>query len=81
MMFVSTEQSRQKEVSGILKALYDGTPKPYPNGYMMLFIPHTTGHYPSPEFRQRILFNHDQYIGDEAAFSIGGFQDLHNIIT
>jgi hypothetical protein len=28
------------------------------------------------EFHSKVLFNHDQYNGDEAAFSIGGFQDL-----
>jgi hypothetical protein len=48
---------------------------------MMLFIPILEGQQPSTEFRKIILFNHEQYLGDEAAFSIGGFKDLKNQVT
>jgi hypothetical protein len=73
MIFISAEQSRASETSELFKKLYDGSPKAYPNGYMMLFIPLLEGHQPSNEFQAKILFNHDKYIGEEAAFSIGGF--------
>jgi hypothetical protein len=47
---------------------------------MMLFIPPIDGHQPSSKFRAKILFNHLQFQGEDAAFSIGGFQDLKNMI-
>jgi len=71
MIFVSAEQSKAKETPELFKTLYA-----YPNGYMMLFIPLLEGHLHLTEFRTKILFNHNQYIGEEGAFSIGGFQDL-----
>jgi hypothetical protein len=39
-------------------------------------IPMLEGHQPSNEFHSRILFKHEKFIGEEEAFSIGGFQDL-----
>jgi hypothetical protein len=80
MTFVSAEQSKSKETVDLFKKLYDGSPKAYPNGYMMLFIPPIDGHQPSSKFRAKILFNHLQFQGEDAAFSIGGFQDLKNMI-
>jgi hypothetical protein len=76
MIFVSAEQSKARETADLFKKLNDGSPKAYPNGYMMLFIPLLEGHQPSNEFCAKVLFNHEKYIGEEEAFSIGGFQDL-----
>ncbi len=36
-------------------------------------IPMLEGHQPSNEFHSRILFKHEKFIGEEEAFSIGGF--------
>jgi len=80
MIFISAEQSKTKETVDLFKHLYDGSPKSYLNGCMMLFIPLIDGQQPTPEFRAKILFNHLQFLGEEAAFSTGGFQDLKNII-
>jgi hypothetical protein len=80
MIFVSAEQSRAQETIDLFKQIYDGTPKAYPNGYMLLFIPLSEGQQPSPEFRSKVLFNHSQFLGDEAAFSFGGLQDLKTLI-
>jgi hypothetical protein len=73
MIFVSAEQSKTKETVDLFKALYDGSPKAYPNGYMMLFIPLIDGHQPTQEIWNKILFDHIQFQGEEAAFFIGGF--------
>ena len=85
MPFVSSEHSRQKEVTYLLKSIYDGTiydgtKKMYPNGSMMLFIPHSTILNASIDFKTKILFNHNKFIGDETLFSIGELQDLNSII-
>jgi hypothetical protein len=80
MIFVSAEQLRAKETIDLLKQIYDGTPKAYPNGYMLLFIPLMEGQQPSPEFRSKVLFNHLQFLGEEATSSIGGLQDLKTMI-
>jgi len=80
MIFISAEQSKAKETLELFKKLYDGSPKAYPNGYMMLFIPLMDGDIHSTEFRSKILYNHDQYVGEESAFSIGGFQDIKTSI-
>jgi hypothetical protein len=80
MLFVSSEHSRQKEVTYLLKSIYDGTKKMYPNGSMMLFIPHSTISNASIDFKTKILFNHNKFIGDETLFSIGELQDLNSII-
>jgi hypothetical protein len=39
MIFVSAEQSKAIETIELLKTIYNGSPKVYPNGNMMLFIP------------------------------------------
>jgi hypothetical protein len=59
-----------------MKELYDREPKQYPQGSMMLFIPLTEWTHYSPEYRAKILFNHDKFNGDEAAVCIGGLNDL-----
>lgn len=81
MLFVSAEKSQANEVANLFKNIYDGTPKSYPNRSMVLFISLFDIQHSSPEFRDKIVFNHDKYIGDETLFSIGGFQDLKNEFT
>jgi hypothetical protein len=45
------------------KMLYDGSSKQYPQGSMMLFILLTEGAHAAPEYRAKILFNHDKFYG------------------
>ncbi len=80
MIFVSAEQSKAKATTKIFKKLYEDSHKAYPNWYMMLFIPLLDSHHHSTEFPSKVNFNHEQYISEEAAFSIGGFQDLKSQI-
>jgi hypothetical protein len=81
MLFVSAELSRREEVSDIFKIISDGTQKSDPNGNMSLFIPIGNVTKATPEFRLKIIFNHDKHIGDETLFCIGGFNDLNTHIT
>jgi len=78
---VSSEKSKQEEVSNLLKSIYDGTQKSYPNGSMMVFVPIADLYGSSSDFRTKLQFNHDKYIGDETLFCIGGFQNLNNLVT
>jgi len=48
---------------------------------MMVFIPIADLFNSPPEFRSKLQFNHEKYIGDETLFSIGGFQNLNNLVT
>jgi hypothetical protein len=80
MIFVSAEQSHVQETIQLFKQIYNGTPKAYPNGYMLLFIPLLEGQQPTSKFRSKVLFNHSQFLGEEAAFSIGGLQDLKTMV-
>lgn len=80
MLFVSGERSHQETLINIFKTMYDGAPKEYPNGAMMVFLPLTDGSQYSPEYRTKIVFNHEKFIGDEAAICIGGLHDLRNMI-
>jgi len=80
MLFVSSEHSRQEEVIHLLKTLYDGAKKIYPNGSMMLFILHSMFSNASSDFKNKILLNHNRFIGDESLFSIGSLKDLDSLI-
>jgi len=72
MIFIHTEKSKQHEVTQVLTNIYDGTSKKYPNGNMMLFIPmHDNIKYDS-HYRQKVIYIHEQYLGDEVAISIHG---------
>jgi hypothetical protein len=75
IIFVSTERSRQEEVSSLFKTIYNSTKNCYPNGSMMLFVP-STDLTSSNDLCNNIFFNHTQYIGEETLISIGGLQDL-----
>jgi len=80
MLFVSSEKSKQDQIINFFKKLYDGDTKEYPQGSMMLFIPLTESTHYSPEYRTKILFNHDKFNGEEAAVCIGGLHNLKTVI-
>jgi hypothetical protein len=80
MIFVTAERSKQDNVRDIFKAIYDGTPKAYPRGEMMLFIPTRNGEQYSNDQRDKFIFNHEQYLGDEEIMAIHGLQDLNTQI-
>jgi hypothetical protein len=54
MLFLSTEKSRQEEVSHLFKSIHDGTQKNYPNATVMLFIPLQEIKLSSLEFCKKI---------------------------
>ncbi len=76
MLFVSAEKSKMDEVSTLLKTIYKGAPKSYPNGSMMLLIPIHEIQPSSTNLRTKTFFNHEKDIGNATLFSIGGFNDL-----
>jgi hypothetical protein len=47
---------------------------------MMLFIPFTESTHHDANYCQKMLYNHNQFNGEEAAFIIGGFRDLQMLI-
>jgi hypothetical protein len=78
MIFVSAEKSRTTEVATLFSTIYDGTPKAYPNGAMMIFLPmHEDTPY-TPEYRQKLIYNHESFIGKEDAITINRLQNLNN---
>ncbi len=81
MIFVTSEKSKQQQLSEYFQTLYDGSCKEYPNGAMLLFIPLLENTQLTPEYRNKIIYNHERYLGEEAAICIGGLQDLKNITT
>ncbi len=70
MLFVLGERSHQEVITNIFKTLYNGAPKEYPNGAMMVFLPLTDGSLYSLEYRTKIIFNHEKFIGDEATICV-----------
>ncbi len=81
MLFVLAEKSKQEEVTTIFIRLYDGSPKEYPNGSTMPFIPLHEGTHTALEYREKILYNHDKFHGDKAVICIGGLVDLNTKVT
>jgi hypothetical protein len=47
---------------------------------MMVFLPLTEGSLYTPEERHRFIFNHESFLGNEAALCIGGLNDLNTLI-
>jgi hypothetical protein len=80
MLFISAKKSLQEEGSTLMKLIYNGTPKIYPNGYMMLFVPLHEIMRSTNKFRSKSAFNHEKYVGNKALFCIGGLHDLNNHI-
>jgi hypothetical protein len=81
MIFIHAEKSKQHEVAKVLSNIYDGTSKAYPNGLMLLFIPLYDNVRYDADYRQKVLFNHELYLGDEEGITIRGLQDLDMHIT
>jgi hypothetical protein len=80
MLFISAEKSKQNVVATFFRDLYDGSKRDYPNGAMMLFVPLYDGVNYSPEQRNKIIYNHESFLGAEEAISIGGLADLNTPI-
>jgi hypothetical protein len=83
MIFVRAERSKKELVHEFFLELYDGTPKKYPRGDILLFIPVTSkleADYTN-EQRAKYLFNHTTYIGDQDCAAILGLSDLNNEVT
>lgn len=80
MIFISAERSKQDVLTEFFRKLYDGVPKEYPNGNMMLFIPMNEHMQYSTEYRQKLIYNHEAFIGSEEAITINGLQNLNNKI-
>jgi hypothetical protein len=78
MLFVCSKKSCQHKVAHFFSTLYDGTSKAYPNGIMMLFIPLHDNIEAS--YCQKVIFNHNKYLGDETALAIQGLNNLSTII-
>jgi hypothetical protein len=80
MIFISTERSKQDTVREIFKVIYDGTAKTYPRGEMVLFIPTRNGDQFTNEQREKIIFNHETYLGNEEIAAIHGLNNLNTSI-
>jgi len=83
MIFVRSERSKKDEATTFFLKLYDGTPKRYPRGDMLLFIPVTSkldAEYTDTQ-RAKYLFNHQAYLGDEDCFAIFGLSNLETLLT
>jgi len=75
MIFIQAERSTQHLVGEFFSKMYDGSSKPYPNGIMMLFIPLYDNIQHEPAYRQKVIYNHERYIGEEEAICIHGLQN------
>ena len=80
MIFVQTERTKQHEVGKFFSQLYDGTSKQYPNGIMLLFIPLYDNIRHEPAYRQKVIYNHERYLGEEEALCIHGLQDFNTTV-
>jgi len=81
MLFVSGEKSKQEEIMEFFKAIYNGDSKQYPNASMMLFIPFIKGTHMAQQYRDKIIFNHQQYNGQGKVLAVGGLSDLQTEVT
>lgn len=50
--------------------------KSYPRGEMLLFIPTHYGDQYSADQREKIIFGHETYLGEEEVTAIHGFNNL-----
>jgi hypothetical protein len=80
MLFISAERWKVPQLTALFKSIYDGKPKAYPNGSMMVFIPFSEGTHSSAKYHAKILFNNENFVGDQMAISIGGLNNLNNLI-
>ncbi len=47
----------------------------------MIFIPINDLYKSNNELRQKIIFNHENFIDKESFFTIGGLKKLNNVVT
>jgi len=83
MIFVRAERSKKDVVQEFFLDLYDGTSKKYPRGDMLLFIPVSSkleNDY-TDEQRNKYLFNHITFLGDEDCMAIYGLTNLNNEVV
>lgn len=80
MIFVRAERSKRVLVQEFFLEMYDGTPKKYPRGDMLFFIPVTSklNEDYTDEQRAKYLFNHVTYLGNEDCTAIIGLADIMN---
>ncbi len=83
MIFVRAERSKQDEARKVLQNIYDGSRKSYPRGEMLLLIPIVSrleDEY-TPDQRDKFIFNHEKFLGDEDCTAIYGLNDLNTTVT
>jgi hypothetical protein len=83
MIFARAERSKKEEARKALQDIYDGTNKAYPRGDMLVFVPIMSkleDDY-TPGQRDRILYNHEKFIGIEDCAAIFGLRDLNTKVT
>jgi hypothetical protein len=80
MLFVLAEKSKVPQLTTLFKSMYDGKPKAYPNVSMRVFIPFSEGTHLSADYQAKIFFNHEHFLGEQMAISIGGLNNLNNMI-
>jgi len=75
MIFVRAEHSKKEEARNVLQEIYDGSKKPYPRGDMLFFIPFWSKleDYTHKHQRDKFIFNHEKYLGEEDCIAIFGF--------
>ncbi len=75
MIFVRAEHSKNEEARNVLQEIYDGSKKPYPRGDMLFFIPFWSKleDYTHKHQRDKFIFNHEKYLGEEDCIAIFGF--------
>jgi hypothetical protein len=81
VIFIHAEKSKQHKVARILSKIYDKTSKSYPNNTMLLFIPQHDNIQYDAAYRQKVIYNHEQYLGNEEGISIHGLQDPDMTVT
>jgi hypothetical protein len=83
MIFVRAELSKKDEARHILQNLYDGTNKSYPRGEMLLMIPIVSKLEDefTPDQRDKFIYNHEKYLGNEDCTAIYGLGDLNTMVT
>jgi len=81
--FCSFGKIQKGQARKVLQDLYDGTPKVYPRGEMLLFISIKSRLEEDYTLSQRdkFLFNHNKYLGTEDCMAIFGFKDINTMIT
>jgi hypothetical protein len=80
MLFISGEKSRVPVLNTFFKELYDGRSIQYPNASMMVYIPFHEGTHMSPQFREKILYNHQKYNGQCSVLAVGGLHNLNTMV-